>query len=415
MPENVRAMIVSLGGTLAPVIHSLNESKPQYICFFVSEETKNGIDEILSKISFAPRHHEWIVTPNPELLSECYDAVAREFPSLLQKWGIGPQEVCVDYTGGTKTMSSALVLATVEQSCCYSYVGGSERSKGGIGVVLDGKERRWFLDNPWDKIALKEKKEVALLFNRARYASASQVLDRCIEKVSHQQQSYFKALRELVIGYDLWDRFKHQEAKNRLYRSRDVITVFAQGTRGKEDLAVADQIETNLRFLENLLSGQKPSIQYCYDLLANARRRADLEQKFDDATARLYRAIELLAQVELKTGHGIETSHLKSEQIPDRLREEYLLRYQDKQDGKIRVPLFGGFRLLKELGSEMGERFFRLYDAEIRPVLNMRNFSILAHGLTSIEEKTFRNLWDSVMNLSGFKVEQFPVFPELKA
>jgi hypothetical protein len=194
MPENVRAMIASLGGTLSPVIHSLNESKPEYICFFVSEETKGSIDGVLSQLEFKPRHHEWIVTPNPELLSECYNAVIREFPRILQKWGIGPHEVCVDYTGGTKTMSSALVLATVEQSCCYSYVGGSERSKGGIGVVLDGKERRWFLDNPWDSIALAEKREATILFNKARYASSADLPEKCIDKVSAGQKPYLQGV-----------------------------------------------------------------------------------------------------------------------------------------------------------------------------------------------------------------------------
>ncbi len=50
-------------------------------------------------------------------------------------------------------MSAALVLAALERSCCYSYVSGDERSKGGIRVVVDSKEKVWFLGNPWDEIA----------------------------------------------------------------------------------------------------------------------------------------------------------------------------------------------------------------------------------------------------------------------
>ena len=59
----------------------------------------------------------------------------------------------MDYSGGAKAMPAALVLATIERSCCYSYVSEDERSKGGIRAVVDGKEKMWFLDNPRDEIA----------------------------------------------------------------------------------------------------------------------------------------------------------------------------------------------------------------------------------------------------------------------
>ena len=61
-------------------------------------------------------------------------------------------------------MSVALALATIDKSCCYSYVGGNERSKGGVGIVVDGKESMYFLDNPWNNIALqKGKKSLSFL------------------------------------------------------------------------------------------------------------------------------------------------------------------------------------------------------------------------------------------------------------
>lgn len=115
------------------------------------------IDDILRNLDFKPRHHDWITTSNPELLSDSYAQLTKGLPELLEKWEIDPKEVCVDYTGGTKTMSVALALATIEESCCYSYVGGGERSKGGVGVVIDGSEKMHFIDNPWDEIAQAEK------------------------------------------------------------------------------------------------------------------------------------------------------------------------------------------------------------------------------------------------------------------
>lgn len=233
MVKKIRAMIVSVGGTPGPIVFSLNQSKPEYICFFTSKQTKKMIEEeILPNLSFKPRHYDWIVTPNAESLPDCYSQLVKKMPELLDKWEIDPKDVCVDFTGGTKTMSVALALATIDESCCYSYVGGDERSKGGIGVVVNGKEKMWFLENPWDAIALREKKEVSILFNKARYGSAAEVLEKCVAMVSREQQPFFKALQEMVIGYDLWDRFKHSEAKKHLYRSRDVL--FVLGTEKKK-------------------------------------------------------------------------------------------------------------------------------------------------------------------------------------
>lgn len=157
--RRLKAMLISLGGTAAPVIFSLNRQKPEYICFFVSEETRESVDkDILPKLAFKCLHHQWIVTSNAERLSECYRALSMELPDILKKWKVEPKDLLVDYTGGTETMSVALALAAIDGSSRYSYVGGDECSRGGTGVVVNGKERMWFLDNPWDEIALGERK-----------------------------------------------------------------------------------------------------------------------------------------------------------------------------------------------------------------------------------------------------------------
>ena len=406
-------MIVSLGGTPGPILFSLNKIKPEYICFFVSKETKKILDnEIRPNLRFNPIHYDWIVTPNAESLSESYSQLTEKLPDLLEKWEVDPREVCVDYTGGTKTMSVALALATIEQSCCYSYVGGDERSKDGVGVVVNGRERMWFLNNPWDEIAFKERKEVSILFNKARYTSAVEVLDKCITMVSREYKPFFSALKEMVIGYDLWDRFQHSEARTHLYKSREVLTALSSE---KQDLKpIVNNLEQNILFLETTLSGGKPSIHYFHDLLANAKRRAELENKFDDGVARLYRAIEVLAQVALSKRYGIDTANVKESSIPESLRGEYLHKYRAGQGTKIRIPLSPAYRLLKELGSELGESFFKRYEKEIRPILDIRNSSILAHGFRPVVKETFCKLLDTIMQFSKTKEDDLPRFPFLK-
>jgi CRISPR-associated protein (TIGR02710 family) len=370
--------------------------------------------EILPGLDYKPRHHDWIVTPNAEQLSDCYSSINKKLPDLIEKWEIGPEDICVDYTGGTKTMSVALALVTIDKSCCYSYVGGNERSKGGVGIVVNGKESMYFLDNPWNEIALAERKEISILFNKARYASAVEVIGKCLLMVSKEHQPFFKALREMITGYDLWDNFKHQEAQRHLFKSRDVLTAL-----GSEKIAlrkISDSIDKNLEFLENLTSGNKPSLHYFYDLLANATRRAALEKKYDDAVARLYRAIEVLGQTELKEKFGIDTSDVKIQSLPPTVREEYLKKYLEKhgEKQKIKIPLMASYRLLKEFGSKTAERFFESYEKEIRPIIDFRNHSILAHGFKSVDEKIFQKLFEVILNFSQVKEGDLPLFPTLK-
>lgn len=412
MGKEIRAMVVSVGGTPAPVIFSLNKKQPEFVCFFVSRQTKRMLeDEILPRLTFKPRHYDWITTPNAESLSECYQEISRRLPDLVEKWDVEPRDVCVDYTGGTKTMSVALALATIEQSCCYSYVGGDERSKGGVGIVVNGKEKMWFLDNPWDEIAHGQIQEVCLLFNKARYASAAEVLEKCLVMVSKERKPFLRALFELVTGFDLWDRFKHGQAKKHLYRSEEIL--MSLGAEKPKIRSVAKQLEDNIEFLERVLEGGKPSVLHFYDLMANARRRAELERKFDDAVARVYRAMELLAQVELKVTFGVDTSNVNTEAIPEGLMREYTRKYRDERDGKIKIGLYASYSLLKELGAELGRNFFSVYEKELRPVLDIRNSSILAHGMTPVDENTFQRLFRAVLDFTQTKEDLLPRFPAL--
>jgi len=75
----------------------------------------------------------------------------RKINGLASNWCPVPIFVA-DFTGGTKTMSVALALATVQAVGRYTYVGGTERTKDGPGMVVDGKERMLHQANPWDAL-----------------------------------------------------------------------------------------------------------------------------------------------------------------------------------------------------------------------------------------------------------------------
>lgn len=411
MPQtNPRAILISVGGSPQPIIKSLNEQKPEYICFFTSGATKDSTEkDVLLNLSFKPRHWDWIITPNAEGLSDCYREIATKLPDILKKWNIKENELIVDYTGGTKTMSVAITLATIEQSSVYSYVGGVERSKGGVGIVVNGKEKILLLDNPWNEIALMDQKKACILFTKARYASSSEVFAGIEEKVSENYKPFFKALKTMSDGYDLWDRFKHEDARNRLYTCRDVLKTYSIHNKKLERI-VATLLQ-NILFLDKLKDNKE--LLY-YDLIANARRRAEFENKYDDAVARLYRAIEAMAQFKLKLTHGIDSSNVNKDLIPIDVREEFVSKYRDNKDNKIKLGLYVSYDLLNRLDNPLGKSFFEFYEKEIRGLLDIRNSSILAHGYRSVSQDTYEKLLEVILKFSGIRREDLPEFPVLE-
>ncbi|GAG48875.1 unnamed protein product, partial [marine sediment metagenome] len=204
------------------------------------------------------------------------------------------------------------------------------------------------------------------------------------------------------------------EAKAKLYSCKSVIDASAAISDKTEIVSLSTALKENLSFLKKLEDTQKQKgLLLCYDLLANAKRRADLEDKFDDGMARLYRAMEAMAQFRLESHYDIKTRNVKIRQIPDSLRENYERRYIDEKDERIKLPLFASYQLLKELGDELGEGFFQYYDKELRSILDLRNRSILAHGFHAVKEETFRKMYSVILRFAGVTEEQIPRFPDL--
>ena len=131
------------------------------------------------------------------------------------------------------------------------------------------------------------------------------------------------------------------------------------------------------------------------DLLNNAGRRIDGE-RYDDALARLYRVVELLSQV-LLLNYGIDDNEEKIQfsdlrkMIRDRKDLSTYARKADRS-GIIRIGLRYKFMLLEDLGMHGANRWY----SQLQNYLELRNDSILAHGLKPIAGETVRGMWDDV-------------------
>jgi CRISPR-associated protein (TIGR02710 family) len=409
-----RAMLVSLGGSPEPVLYTLGQQEPEYVLFFVSAESAGQIQEIIRELPYPCRDFDRILSPSAEILGDCYRALRDHLPSKLAQWGLSPQELLVDYTGGTKSMSAALVLATIEQAHRYSYVGGVERDKGGVGVVLGGREQMHYIQNPWKEVAREERKRISLLFATARYETARQEIQGILTHVEDGEREFWQAMAALVEGYCDWDNFSPRSAKNKLGRAFSFLKPYAGGARGQQPrLAqfVLD-VEANLEFLNRLTSPDGRDEAYILDLIANADRRARVEGKYEDGVARLYSCLERGAKFRLQREYGVSTEDVKVDQLPEALRSEFEQKYRDARESKIRLPLFASYRLLDILGDVLGQRFVARQE-EILKLLNLRNLSPLGHGENPVGQEGYGRFRVLLVELLGIDEDALPKFATL--
>lgn len=119
-PVGTRALITTVGEVTHKLIQTIVEQRPETVYFLCSRATSARIAEIRERVAerggqeAVTWRDQRILVEDASDLIQCYtyaQAALRELKSL----GLKPEEIKVDYTSGTKTMSVALALAAAEQ------------------------------------------------------------------------------------------------------------------------------------------------------------------------------------------------------------------------------------------------------------------------------------------------------------
>ncbi len=441
-------LICTVGGAPEPVVASILcpvPERPQRVVFVCSRDTRamiQGSPQIVRRerscpicqqtthdcqdtsgmlvrleregVPLDPGRFDVIELTDPQDLSLCVEELNRNLGPRVREWAArGPEyAVVADFTGGTKCMSVALGLLSRGWPVSFRYVGGTHRTKGGVGVVVSGREQIVHSKNPWDVLGYQAAEQALTLFNLHDYGAASRLLEPAVKGAEevHIKRS-LATLRSLCDAFSLWDRFQHNAA---LAKIRDV-------RKNQNDLGrflsqeSAQRLERLLPVYEERLQSlqqHRPSLELIEDLLANAQRRLE-ETRFDDAVARAYRAIEAIAQRQLAERHGIDSARVPLEKIPEAWRPK---RSADTQEGCLKLGLQEDYRLLEALSDPLGQKFRQmgLYSGEDHiSDLDARNQSICAHGFEPVSEKTARNLLHIAMELATVTQEQLLQFPRL--
>ena len=220
------------------------------------------------------------------------------------------------------------------------------------------------------------------LFNNNRFEAGKVLVDEIID--TNEDKEVFS---KLFDAYYYFDSVNHEKALE-VFDIKEFQKVWPDLTK---------QFQLNIKALNimntfNQNSSNDPTehnLKKYYmlaSILNNARRRED-ENKFDDAVARLYRSLELIAQIRLSKEYGIDSSNVDIDVLrQNNVDEDYLSEIHISDE--IKFGLTADYELLAQLNDDLGD-FYLENKNQIRNILKFRNNSILAHGFDSCSKKEY--------------------------
>jgi len=366
------------------ILSSILQHNPDKVVFFGSEESKKTVEEIKKQYlekegkEFHKKKYEFVKIDDIDDFSDCYEKMENRIKEYKK------EEIIIDYTSGTKTMTTtAAIIAMLYQKKLFLTSG----KRGENGIVAPGTEeiKQQNLYLAYDKYSLEKAKEA---FNSYRYEDAKNYLKQIV--AMKERKDY----EEIVEAYSLWDKFEHEKAREKMEKIK------------------MDILNKNKSFLGRLSKAKVREEFLIPDLLNNAYRRIE-EGKYDDAVARLYRVIEMVAQYRLKAEHELNPSEIKWGDLEIKLKEQKIMeKYEKKKDEKgiIRLSLNECYDLLKDLKDEVGKV---AEDKELKDLLKKRNFSILAHGIEPVSIEDANRLFNKAKEIAKKVLKNLDEYMEI--
>ncbi|MDI9406964.1 MAG: hypothetical protein QM522_09695 [Chitinophagaceae bacterium] len=418
-----RVLIVSVGGSPEPILKAVELHQPDEVIFACSappcptpsldqvigdgtpclhsvgnlEEARPNLVTQLGLQGFRP-DLQLIELPDPDDLQDCLNRLRAFVQTLAERFS--QLELCGDFTGGTKSMSTALAFALLEQKATLSVVSGPRENL----VRIDRSEGLRIVDPiPFLAHTLLQEHLPPLLEAHLYGRARSLLIDfqrNQVERLSEAQQQALITLINQLQVLVLWDRFRWREA-------------LALGEQVQFDEAWPElwawwlRVEASLEWDPE----QPPGVaitgyELVKDLLLNAERRLS-RGRYDDSDARLYRSSELLSHTYIRL-------ELELARPPDWSQRELQLN-----SGEIftNMGVNGLYRWLQEFeayrGKGKAERglgsIYSRQRYELKQLFDTRNQSLLGHGLRPIDQATWQSLQDRVRNLLGSMLQELGI------
>lgn len=384
-------LICTVGGSHQPIVTTINELRPDHVCFICTDkdpttgqpgsrvqiEGKGNIikasfqdkaptlPNIPSQCGLNPEQYDLLIVPADDL-DQAYATISAQATTLIQQQ---PEaSIHADYTGGTKTMTAALVMAAIEHPAIeLRLVTGA---RGDLKQVHNGTE----FGTPAMADGIRLRRAMAPYLSAWQhygYAEAAHGLGKLTAPRDPALRAELQIARDLSQALDAWDRFDHQQAMDmlRLYRPR-----------------IGKQLGLSIKFLELLcLEDGEPLKEpaQLFDLWLNAQRRA-AQGRYDDAVARGYRLLEWTAQWLLRSRAGIDTGKLQADQLPAEMC------ITPTRDGSRKAGLHNAWLLVAHHLDGIPAQFAQNEAKRMLDHLKARNQSILAHGYQPIGQQAWQ-------------------------
>ena len=404
-----KILVVTIGGSCAPIIKSIEQNTPDYVFFLCSDDDRStnnkgsyksvtgkgkvcGKDwknpdkyNIVTQVGFEENQYEVHKIKYFDDHNECYQAALDVLKKIRKE---NPKaDIIADYTGGTKSMTVGLVTAASDLGDITIAVVKGDRSNL---IKVETDTGRVKLSRTNYAYLEKQRQNIGNLFKRLDYKAAQDFINDIFKSsydLPHAFDDELQRLLTLAKGFDAWDKFQYSEALEYL---SPMVKDYNKEVRFLKNIINAQEYLRGGK--ENLPKGTT-GFEAVWDLLMNAERRKE-QSRYDDAVARIYRATEMFGQVLIKTSYGLDTSGFKVSNLPDDIHE----KYQSKStEGICKIGLLDSFDLLVDLKDKNVIEVFVPTRAKAVGSLKIRNLSMLAHGFVPVAKIDFEEIHNALV------------------
>jgi CRISPR-associated protein (TIGR02710 family) len=420
-------LIVTLGTSPEPIINCISSLRPEQVVFLCSTETQKLIETVQDRVPLPDFDEARDVVvlkqrlnsrPGEEVCNEL-DQLDRVYARALDLFALVRHQspgcrLIADYTGGTKTMTTGLAMAAIDDGDVKLHLTITDRSRG--QAALSGYSAPVAVSTAAIHARRLQERELPALLKRHDYEAARQAVRRVQAYADPDPETghWLRRLEALLVALDAWDRFDHRKA-------HEVLAGLQERSLDASLLFPLKRVIASRRLLDRAAEEQNwpqmkgHGLEAVEDLLRNAERR-DTQERFDDAVGRLYRAMELTAQLLLKLavtdqvgGEGIDTDAVALDRLPEAIqpgwREVAARKANGNQDATLKIGLTDAYDLLADLDHPTGQRWKDQRSTLIN-ALKIRNHSLFAHGFAPVDFRGWRELSSTLGGFVQIAIEE---------
>jgi CRISPR-associated protein (TIGR02710 family) len=378
-------LISLLGFAPDTVILASQFVKPETLVVLHTEETKDFLDRVYryANIRFASFHHEaFSEVPNTDIY-RALEAALKRFPK--------GSRIAIELTGGKKTMSGALAIASGLLDIDLMYIDYSKYMPEfrkprpeSTYIQLVGNP----LKLPVDLFSEVEINRAVDFFNVGKYDISRTLFEQASQRMANPRVA--EVCTELSRLYMLWNAFAFQEASELCRVLSKKIIQFYEQTSSTLQFDF-EKFEKQAESLNQLSQGNRISLLWNFYFSAERYHR---NNQSDIAALLYYRTLESIFENSIKdlsesfntenpdySIFGIDIEELLTNFIS--FRSKVFKEHKSSTDGfPSQIGMFDSLCLLGALNQPIAQKITL---GRVANIAKIRNRSVYAHGIRPID------------------------------